>query len=86
MTIPGISSSPVEYGNLSFSPCRACAHLCAKDNLCKLEDDLKPVYPRLIETEAIVLGTPCYLGNMLSFVNRQNLSNLHTILRMAESS
>lgn len=53
---------------LSYSPCRACAHLCAQDNLCKLDDDLKPFYPKLKDADAIVLGTPCYFGDMNGFM------------------
>ncbi|HIJ57403.1 MAG TPA: flavodoxin family protein, partial [Deltaproteobacteria bacterium] len=37
------SGKPFEFINLtelSYSPCRACVHLCARDNLCRLEDDL----------------------------------------------
>ena len=53
---------------LSYSPCRACAHLCADDNLCKLEDDLKPFYKKLKEADAIVLGTPCYFDDLNGFM------------------
>ena len=65
------SASKSEFTNLtqlSYSPCRACAHLCADDNLCKLDDDLKPFYPKLMEAEAIVLGTPSYFDNTNGFM------------------
>jgi multimeric flavodoxin WrbA len=65
------SGKPFEFINLtelSYSPCRACAHLCAKDNLCQLKDDLKPLYPRIIEAEALVLGAPSYFSNMNGFM------------------
>ncbi len=65
------SGKPFEFINLtdlSYSPCRACVHLCAGDNLCKLDDDLKPLYPRLMEVKALVLGTPSYFGNMNGFM------------------
>lgn len=91
MTLLGISSSPVEGGNvdrmvrhilkrtgadiqfvnlsqLSYSPCRACAHLCAGDNFCKLEDDLQPLYAELLKAEALVLGTPSYFNNMNGYM------------------
>ena len=60
-----------EFFNLtefSFGPCRACVHLCAGDNLCKLDDDLKQLYPKIISSEAIVLGTPIYHSNMNGFM------------------
>jgi multimeric flavodoxin WrbA len=53
---------------LSFGPCRACVHLCAGDNLCKLDDDLKHLYPKIISSDAIVLGTPIYHSNMNGFM------------------
>ncbi len=88
MTLIGISSSPVQGGNvdrmvqfvlnrtgkdtqfvnlaqLSFSPCQACAHLCAGDNLCKLDDDLQPLYAELVQAEALVLGTPSYFNSSI---------------------
>jgi multimeric flavodoxin WrbA len=65
------SGKPTEFVNLtelSYGPCRACAHLCAGDNLCKLDDDLRALYPRIAATEALVLGTPSWHHNMNSFM------------------
>ena len=58
----------INLTKLSYSPCRACAHLCADDNLCKLDDDLKSFYPKLMEADAIVLGTPSYFDNLNGFM------------------
>ncbi|MCW4048202.1 MAG: flavodoxin family protein [Candidatus Bathyarchaeota archaeon] len=52
--------------DLEYGPCLGCAHLCASDNLCKLEDDLMPLYHKIIEAEAIVLGTPSFFSSMNS--------------------
>jgi len=65
------SGKTTEFFNLSelsYSPCRACAHLCAGDNLCKLDDDLKDLYPKIVSSDAIVLGTPTYFSNMNGFM------------------
>ncbi len=65
------SEKSTEFFNLSelvYSPCRACAHLCAGDNLCKLDDDLMPLYSKILSAEAIVLGTPTYFSNMNGFM------------------
>lgn len=65
------SAKTTEFVNLpelSYGPCRACAHLCAGNNLCGLEDDLKPLYSRIVAAEAIVLGTPSYFYNINSFM------------------
>jgi multimeric flavodoxin WrbA len=53
---------------LTYSPCRGCAHLCAKDNLCRLEDDLLEVLPRVASAEALVFGTPTHFGTMNGFM------------------
>jgi multimeric flavodoxin WrbA len=65
------SAKQTEFINLtqlSYSPCRACAHLCADDNLCKLDDDLKSFFPKLMAADAIVLGTPSYFDNTNGFM------------------
>lgn len=64
----GKSTEFFNLSELSYSPCRACAHLCAGDNLCKLDDDLKHLYPKILSSEAIVLGTPTYFSNMNGFM------------------
>jgi len=58
----------VNLTQLSFSGCRACVHRCASDNFCRIEDDLKPFYPKIVDAEAIVLGTPSYFNNVNSFM------------------
>lgn len=65
------SGKPAQFVNLtelSYSPCRACAHLCAKDNLCRLDDDLRSLYQEMIDAEALVLGTPSYFNNLNGFM------------------
>lgn len=58
----------VNLTKLSFSPCMGCAHLCAKDNLCKLDDDLKPLYSKILQADALVLGTPSYFDDINGFM------------------
>jgi len=58
----------VNVTQLSFSGCRACVHRCARDNFCCIDDDLKPFYPKIVDAEAIVLGTPSYFNNINSFM------------------
>jgi len=58
----------INLTEFSYSPCRACAHLCAKDNLCHLDDDLRHLYPEMIDADAFVLGTPSYFNNTNGFM------------------
>ena len=64
----------INLSTLRYDPCRACAHLCAKTNLCPLEDDLKPYFEPILKAEALVLGTSTQSGTMtgwmFSFISR----------------
>lgn len=64
----------VNLSTLRYDPCRACAHLCAKTNMCPLDDDLKPYFEPILNAEALVLGTSVHAGYitgwMFSFVGR----------------
>ena len=58
----------INLSTLRYDPCRACAHLCARTNLCPLDDDLKPYFEPLMNAEALVLGTPIHAGNMTGWM------------------
>ena len=64
----------VNLSTLRYDPCRACAHLCARTNLCPLDDDLRPYFEPIRDAEALVLGTPIHggyiTGWMFSFTTR----------------
>jgi len=64
----------INLSTLRYDPCRACAHLCAKTNICPLDDDLKPYFEPILNSEALVLGTSVNGGNitawMFSFLSR----------------
>ena len=64
----------VNLSTLRYDPCRACAHLCAKTNVCPLDDDLKPYFEPILKSEALVLGTSVNGSNvsawMFSFLSR----------------
>ena len=46
-----------------ISNCIACLG-CAKDNVCKLKDDLEPLREKLVEADAFVIGAPNYFNGM----------------------
>ena len=64
----------INLSTLIYDPCRACTHLCAKTNICPLEDDLKPYFKPILDSEALILGSPVNGGNvtgwMFSFKTR----------------
>lgn len=65
------SQKPNQFFNLSalrFDPCRACAHRCAKTNICAVEDGLTPCLDSILDSEALVLGTPVHHGTMTAWM------------------
>ena len=64
----GKETTFVNLSELSFKPCRGCAHLCAKTNICGREDELHPYLKQILGSEALVLGTNYQLGNITGFM------------------
>jgi multimeric flavodoxin WrbA len=64
----------VNLSTLDFVSCRGCAHLCARSNICPLEDDLRPYFEAILEADALVLASPVHAGTitawMFSFLSR----------------
>jgi multimeric flavodoxin WrbA len=55
----GAETELLSLGGLNISPCTACED-CAKTGVCTIEDDMKPIYPKLVLADGIVIGTPVY--------------------------
>ena len=45
--------------DLTVQECNGC-HRCWEGKGCSKDDDMKSIYPRIIESDAIVFGTPVY--------------------------
>lgn len=60
----GKENTFVNLSTLQFDPCRGCAQLCAKTNMCGRHDELHPYIEALRDAEALVLGTPIHHGNV----------------------
>ncbi|MDR3109114.1 MAG: flavodoxin family protein [Planctomycetaceae bacterium] len=48
---------------LDIKPCRGCL-ICAKSDGCAISDDMQKIYDSLKQTDALVLGSPVYMGQM----------------------
>jgi multimeric flavodoxin WrbA len=46
----------VNLSTLDFLPCRGFIHLCAKSNICPLEDGLRPCFEPILEADALNLA------------------------------
>ena len=64
----------VKLNDLTFSSCKSCVWECAEPQLCQLEDDLAPYLPKVLEADAVVLGSPIHASTinatMSSFISR----------------
>jgi len=60
----GHESEFVKLTDLNYSGCKGCVQLCAKPQVCKLEDDLFPYYEKIKEADAVVVGSPVYFNSI----------------------
>ncbi len=56
----GAKTEIISLGELRISECNGC-HVCWKGkHTCSKNDDMKDLYPRIIESDIIIFGTPVY--------------------------
>lgn len=53
----------VHLARLDIKPCLGCVQ-CAPTNVCIQQDDMLPLYERIIAAETLVVGTAVYFGHM----------------------
>jgi len=58
----------VKLTDLNYSGCKGCVQLCAKPQVCKLEDDAQPYYEKIKQADAVVIGTPVYFNTITATV------------------
>jgi multimeric flavodoxin WrbA len=59
-----LAGATVEFIGLSgkcIEGCKACAQ-CGEGGKCCINDDMQPLYPKLIASDAIIIGSPIYFG------------------------
>jgi multimeric flavodoxin WrbA len=59
----GIDYELVSLRGKKISGCIACLG-CAKDNVCKVNDDMAPLRDKLIEADSFVIGAPNYYSTL----------------------
>ena len=60
----GHESEFIKLTDLSFSGCKGCVQLCAGPQVCKLEDDAQQYYEKILEADAVVIGSPVYMNTV----------------------
>ncbi len=59
----GMETELVLAAGKQIAPCDGC-EACAKNGICKIKDDMQPIYKQLEAADAIIFGTPVYFGNV----------------------
>ena len=60
--VPGTTTEFVPLAGKEIHGCTGCGE-CARLGRCVIDDDMQPLYDRLIAADAIILGTPVYYGS-----------------------
>jgi multimeric flavodoxin WrbA len=58
----------VKLTDLTYSGCKGCVQLCARPQVCMLEDDAQLYYEKIKQADAVVIGTPVYFNTMTSTI------------------
>ena len=59
----GAEIEVVSVADKNIAPCDGCES-CVTTGKCKVEDDMQVLYPKLLEADGIIFGTPVYFYNM----------------------
>lgn len=63
----GIESEVIFLGDYNIADCNGCEG-CKNTFKCVVDDDMQKIYPRLLEADAIILGSPTYFYNVSAYV------------------
>ena len=57
-----------------IKPCTGCAHCMMNDGECAIKDDMQPLYDKILNADALVVGSPTYFldvsGAVKCFIDR----------------
>ena len=69
----GGETDKVVLKSMEYAPCQGC-NACHKDGVCIIEDDLIPLFDRILTTDALALASPIYTmgitAEMKGFLDR----------------
>lgn len=58
----GAETELVRLADRDIKPCDACLS-CRETGECRIRDDFKPVFEKMVEADGIILATPVYFGS-----------------------
>lgn len=66
----------IQLSAYKIEHCSGCTDYCKKTEDCKIKDDMEKLYPKLKETDVLIIGTPTYYWNVSGlikdFIDRTN--------------
>jgi multimeric flavodoxin WrbA len=69
----GAEVERINAANLKISPCREI-YACLKDGNCVIQDDMKDIYPKLLDADAVIVATPIFFytvsAQLMAFISR----------------
>ncbi len=70
---PGIEIKIIFLGDYNINGCNGCEG-CKDTYKCVINDDMQEIYPMILESDAVILGSPAYFYNvssdMKAFIDR----------------
>ena len=71
-----VTTELIQLSDFNIEHCAGCGEFCEKTGKCKIEDDMQKLYPKLKETDVLIIGTPTYYWNVTGvvkdFIDRTN--------------
>jgi multimeric flavodoxin WrbA len=67
MAEEGLETELIRLAGLDIKGCNACDY-CFENDGCSIEDDLQPVYDKMIAADALIVASPVYFSSATSLV------------------
>jgi multimeric flavodoxin WrbA len=60
----GFEYDVADFGMLNIQPCTGCSACMMNEGQCPIDDDMQGIYTKLLEADAIIVGSPTYFMNI----------------------
>ncbi|OGO01347.1 MAG: hypothetical protein A2Y90_00535 [Chloroflexi bacterium RBG_13_52_12] len=67
MAEEGLETELIRLAGLDIRGCNHCGY-CHENEGCSIEDDLQPVYEKMIKADALIVASPVYYGSATALV------------------
>jgi multimeric flavodoxin WrbA len=67
MAEEGLDTELIRLAGLDIRGCNACGY-CFENDGCSFEDDLQPIFAKMLTADAIIVASPVYFGSATALV------------------